>query len=330
MKYMKFAVIFLLFLVAGIAIIWWQSRKTYEVAYGMSFSRDHAVYLGLDWKEAYTAMLKELKPRFIRIPVQWNNIEKKPGVFTFADIDWQMNRAKEAGVGVTLVVGQKTPRWPECHVPDWVPALSKEEYKVALSRYVKTVVMRYMNHPATEIWQVENEPFITFDFGHCKQFDVSLVEKEIALVSTLDPAHSIMVTDSGELSFWHKAINAGDIFGTTVYRVVRTTRGRVFTYDFFPPVLYRWKATLLGRPIDQVYVSELQAEPWFTSGGPNETSLEVQKETFDPARMKKNIEFVRHIGTPRAYLWGVEWWYWMKTKKGDSAYWNIAKELQKK
>ena len=67
-------------------------------------------------------------------------------------------------------------------------------------RYVNTVVERYKNHEALEIWQVENEPFIRFRFGECNNFDKEATLEEIDLVRSIDDKHKILITDSGELS----------------------------------------------------------------------------------------------------------------------------------
>jgi len=324
---MKYALIVLLVIIFVYSLLWLTSLRFYPTEFGISFNPNHARSLDLDWRATYLAMRDELKPKYIRIAAMWSGVEPEPERFDFADVDWLMDEAGKFGAKVTLVVGQKAPRWPECHVPAWVnEAMSAEEYVHHLRRYLTESVNRYKNHPALELWQVENEPFIRFRFGDCERYRSELVRDEIALVRQLDPAHKIMITDSGELSTWRRAIRAGDFFGTTVYRVVRTPRGRVVTYDWLPPAFYRWKARLLGRARDTVFISELQAEPWFSGSGALETPLSLQAETMNPERLKDNLDYARRIGAPRAYLWGVEWWYWMREKNGEDGYWEGVRE----
>ncbi len=318
--------IIILFLGVFYTYLWFASRIKYHVDYGISFNRQHAQFLGLVWEKAYIDMLDELKPRYIRLSATWNEAESEQGKFKSPEIDWQMAEADKRGIKVALVVGQKAPRWPECHVPGWAESLSAEEYKQELLDYIKTIVERYKNNPALEIWQVENEPFIRFRFGNCERFDESLVKEEINLVKSLDQAHKIMITDSGELSTWRKASRAGDIFGTTLYRVVRTPGGHVWTYDWLPAAFYRLKAKFWSLDIKNVFVSELQAEPWFVDSNPNSASIAEQEETMNPERLQKHFDYVSRIGVTRAYLWGAEWWYWMKEKQGDARYWNFVKE----
>jgi hypothetical protein len=270
-------------------------------------------------------MLDELKPKYIRIAATWSETEEQDGVFTTEDVDWQMDEASKRNVKVILVVRQKAPRWPECHVPQWTKILDENVYRNKLFNYVRFVVERYKNNKALELWQVENEPFIKFAFGECSHYRDQLVTGEIAFVKELDPVHKTIVTDSGELSTWGKAVHAGDLFGTTLYRVVRTPRGYLWSYDWLPAAFYRIKAGLWGRKLNEMYVVELQAEPWFTDTDPTNTPITEQEKTMNPDRLKNHIEYVQRIGVSRAYLWGVEWWYWMKEKQNDSRYWNIVK-----
>ena len=58
------------------ATLWLFSFKKYPVEYGISFNKSHAESLGLDWQETYLAMLNDLKPKYIRISANWDEIEK--------------------------------------------------------------------------------------------------------------------------------------------------------------------------------------------------------------------------------------------------------------
>ena len=44
-------------------------------------------------------------------------------------------------------------------------------------------------------------------------------------------------------------------------------------------------------------------------------------------QFKKNIEFAKKTGLKEFYLWGAEWWYWMKEKQNKPEIWNEAKKL---
>jgi len=307
-------------------ILWSFSHKTYPVDYGISFSPDHASSLGLDWKETYIAMLTDLKPTYIRIAAMWSDIEHDEGTYDFSNVDWMMEQAVQQKTKVVLVVGQKAPRWPECHVPGWVSGIDSSAYHEKLLAYVKAVIEHYKDNPALELWQVENEAFIRFAFGECARFDTEAVSDELEYVRQLDPAHKIVMTDSGELSTWRLPATLSDIFGTTLYRKVRTPQGYVFSYNFLPAGFYRLKAALWGKSFDSFFVSELQGEPWFTTGSPLDTSVSEMEKTMNSDTLANNMSYATHVGASRVYLWGVEWWYFMKTQKNDSRYWDLIQQ----
>jgi hypothetical protein len=311
-------------------IFWLFSIKNYPVSFGISFDHEYAKYLGLDWKKTYQAILQDLNPKYIRVSAKWNAVEPTKDVYNFDDTDYLINEAGKKNSKILLAIGQKVPRWPECYFPDWSKSLKSEDRKAELLKYVEKVVNRYKNNPALEMWQVENEPFISFKFGECAIFDSSAVADEIALVRKSDSKHKILITDSGELSTWYPAAKTGDIFGTTLYRVVRSSNGMIWRYDWLPAGFYKIKTMLFGLSPDTFFVSELQAEPWFSNGGPTDTPLSIQSQTFNLNQFKKNTSYAEHLGTSRAYLWGVEWWYWMKTTQGDESYWDFARETLKK
>jgi hypothetical protein len=320
----------LLYIILSIIIIyglfWLTSFKKYKVDWGISFSHSHARDLGLDWKEVYDSMLTDLKPKYIRISAMWDDIEHKKGELDYSKVDWMLDLASVNGTKVTLVIGQKAPRWPECYVPNWATKLPDGEYEEVLMGFIEKTVERYKTNDAVEIWQVENEPFIRFHFGECENYNEKYVEKEIELVSRLDSRRPIMITDSGEIGTWYKASKLSDKFGTTLYRVIRNPKGKVFSYAWFPPAFYKLRAKIFGVSYENFYVSELQAEPWFSNESVTSTPKSVMEETLDLNKLQKNMEYSQKVGASRVYLWGVEWWYFMREVHGDGDYWEAVKE----
>ncbi|EKE19959.1 MAG: hypothetical protein ACD_8C00076G0006 [uncultured bacterium] len=295
---------------------------------GVTFSYIYAEQIGLDWKEAYLAMLDDLEIKHVRLPVYWDRVEKEEGAYNFSEIDWQLNEAQKRGVEVILVIGQKVPRWPECYVPKWVgedPSnLPAKRLKEKLISFDQVVVNRYRdNHPEVVSWQVENEPFL--NFGICSKVDVDLVDSEIAKVRELDPARSIIVTDSGELSLWLKAASRADIFGTTMYREVYSKEMGHWRYPIGPN-FFKAKQLLIKLFADQenAIVIELQGEPW-VAGWTIDAPVEVQLASMNSDILKDNIEFAKKTGMKEIYVWGVEWWYYMKIKQNNPTLWETAK-----
>ena len=73
-------------------------------------------------------------------------------------------------------------------------------------------------------------------------------------------------------------------------------------------------------------VSELQAEPWATVDFRG-LSVEEQFKVFGPEYFKETIEYAKKTGFNEYYLWGAEWWYWLKEKQNEPVMWEEAKKL---
>ena len=298
-----------------------------DIQWDVAFSKVFSQQLGLDWKENYLAILSDLKPKVIRLPIYWQDIEPEPGKYDFSDYDWMIEEARKTNTKLILVIGRKVPRWPECHSPFWTDKLSESEKQEKTIEYISASVEKYKNIDNLYLWQVDNEPFLPF--GDCTVFDVNFLDREIAAVRNLDPEHKIMVTDSGELSIWVRAAQRADTFGTTMYRVIWKDPVGYFKYPL-PPRFFWLKANIVhllypGKPI---VVSELQAEPW----GPQQIydlPVDEQMKSMDLSQFRANIEYAKVVGFPENYLWGAEWWYWMKTKQNRPEFWEAAQEVMK-
>lgn len=304
------------------------------ISWGITFSAKFSRSLGLDPQKNFEALLEELSPQKLRLIAYWDEIEKERGLFNFSELDWQMERAEKARTEVILAFGMKVPRWPECHIPLWAKELDIEEREKALREYMEKVVVRYLNNSHIILWQVENEPFLRF--GQCPQRERGFVDKEIALVKNFDSHRPILITDGGEFGLWRKAALSGDIFGTTMYRKIYPGfLGKIFGVIEYPfsPRYFRIKESvtrfLINDPYKKFIVIELQAEPWGRLGL-SELPLEEQLEIFSPEYFAETIQYAKETGFDEYYLWGAEWWYWLKEKHGDSRFWNLAKETLQK
>lgn len=296
------------------------------VRYGVTFSPEYARYLGIDPQKTFSTIIDEWGFKDVRLAAEWDTVEPVKGKFNFTELDALMNQSAKGGVKVILAVGQKTPHWPECHLPVWTDTLSESEYAAARNQYITTVVERYKNHPALEIWQVENEPLL--DFGNCPPFSLTDLKAELALVKKLDPAHGTLVTDSGEINSWQTTARIGDYFGTTLYKVVWNKYTGYLHYDWFPPSWYRVRTWLAGRSPATAFVIELQAEPWLPDKPITEVSFEEQDKSMSIERFKKNVAFANRVGYSRIYLWGAEWWY-LQAVQGRGEFAEYAKSLNK-
>ncbi|OGZ20678.1 MAG: hypothetical protein A2654_00075 [Candidatus Nealsonbacteria bacterium RIFCSPHIGHO2_01_FULL_43_31] len=298
-----------------------------KIAWGVNFSQRHAEYLGLDWQKTYLALIDDLGAKKIKITSQWDLIEPQERKYNFNDLDWQIRIAEEKGASVFLVMGIKTGRWPECRIPDWAQGLKKSEQQEKVLNLLKEIVLRYRDSENIWAWQVENEPF--FPFGECPWTDKEFLKKEIALAKSLDASRPVIVSDTGEFSFWITAAKLGDIVSTTLHR--RVWFKEIRTYFAYPlkPVFYWRKSQIIKNFFNkEVIGGELQSEPWCEQGI-RDCSLEEQGKTMNLQFFQENIEFARSTGLDTFYLWGAEWWYWLKETKANPEIWNEAKKLFK-
>lgn len=297
------------------------------VSWGVTFSNKFSRQLGLNPKENFKAVIEDLKVDRIRLVAYWDDIEKEKNSFDFYNLDWQINEAQKRNVKIILAIGMKVPRWPECHLPDWVKTLSVEERENELKLYLTEIVKRYKNNKTIKIWQVENEPFLSF--GECPKRGKNFLSDEISLVKSLDKSRPILITESGEIGLWPRAAKSGDIFGTTMYRrIYNKYFGRVnyhLSPDFFI-LKERMTRFLINDYNKKFIVIELAAEPWMAKQI-YETLPEEQLKSFDLDFFKDTVNYAKLTGFDEYYLWGAEWWYYLKIN-GYPEIWNEAGKLR--
>lgn len=290
---------------------------------GASFSLKYARELDIDPYACLKAALYDLGVKHLRLMSYWDLHEPTPGAYDFKELDWQFALAKKYNAQISLAVGLRQPRWPETHWSQWAKEMSDDEWQDRLLKYLETVVLRYKDHPALESWQLENEALLK-TFGLNGNFDRKRLIKEFASIKQTDPEHPVIMSlsDSYGLPF-RKPIP--DIYAMSLYRRVYG-KGK-YHISRRGPKFYKARANLIklitGR---KVFIHELQTEPW----GPKATSeltLKEQNITMNAELLKNNVRFAKDTGLLPSYLWGAEWWYWMKTKHNDPSLWNSAKEV---
>lgn len=325
-KALKYCLLGILFLLLASTAYFFVGRSPAagNIVWGVNFSQKHARDLGLDWQETYSVLLDDLKVREFKLITHWDLLEPGAGQYSFQDLDWQVKQAEERKANLLLVMGMKTPRWPECHIPVWARDLSREEQQGSILRLLREVVLRYQGSPALKMWQVENEPF--FPFGECPWTDKEFVKKEITLVKSLD-RRPILISDSGEFSFWLRTARLGDVVGTTIYKKAWFRQLNSYINYPLPAVFYWRKAQLIKWLFDKEVVGvELQAEPWCPVLL-YDCSPEEQAKTMNLEMFRDNIAFARRTGLTKFYLWGAEWWFWLKETQQDHQLWEEARIL---
>lgn len=296
------------------------------ITWGVTFSDKFAKLFDVPWKESYIALLDDLGARNLRLAAYWDESEATPGEYIFDDLDWMLGEATRRDAKVILAIGRKEPRWPECHVPTWALAKAKEAQNEKLLTFIRVTIDRYENHPAIAAWQIENEPFL--GFGECPPIDADFLDSEIR-EAELRTTHPIIVTDSGEIGRWYSAAKRGDVFGTTMYRQIQKDGLGIFTYPI-PPAFFRVKERLVRLLLwnfkKEFLVIELQGEPWMKKQL-YETDPDVQRDLLSPEKLDEYMRYAVRAGFDTYYLWGTEWWYWLKVKHNDPRYWEYIKNM---
>lgn len=330
-EYFKIFLLFLLIILVLVLIkannLREQINLTQTSTFGISYSPSYAQALGLDPRQTYQEILKDLNVKNIRLVAYWNEINPAKAKYDFTDLDYYINEAGKNNAQVILALGYKLPRWPECRSPGWLPLDNTTYRQEQQLEMVKEVIKYYEHNPTVKVWQIENEPLL--QFGICPKGDEEFLQKEVETVRAAT-SKPILMTDSGELTTWITSMKLGDYFGTTLYRTVQNDFIGRFDYPF-KPWFYRLKGSIVKNifaPKNQkIIISELQAEPW-TQKFITETPIDQQIADFPIQTLKNNVNFSKKVGFSEIYLWGVEWWYYIKIQ-GHSQYWEYAKELFK-
>lgn len=311
--------------------LWYQhSQKDKPHELGVSFISDYARQLGVDPTETYKAILDDLKVRNLRLVSYWKNIEPEKGKYDFRELDWQMNEAAKRGARVSLAIGLRQPRWPECHPPKWIDTSKPwTQWQIDLDDYISAVVKRYRDHPALKSYQLENEFFIKV-FGTCTDFSRERLASEYKLVKSLDKNHPVIVSRSNNAFGWPASSPTPDISGISIYRKVWDSdiTHRYITYPFsswYYSGLLGWAKLTTGL---ETPIHEMQAEPWTPNGLTIvQTPLKEQNKTFNAEQLKQNVKFAKNIGSRQIDFWGAEYWYYRKVILNDSSVWETAKTV---
>lgn len=305
----------------------WKHRNE-PLRIGATFIPDYARHFELDPKETMDAMINDLGIRQFRLVSYWNNIEPEEGKYDFSELDWQFEKVAQAGGKVSLAVGLRQPRWPECHAPEWLGGVDKPIWQPKLMNFMTKVIERYRNNPVLESYQLENEFFMDV-FGICPDFSRERLVDEYKMMKTLDSSHPIIVSRSNNWVGLPLGDPRPDQFGISVYKRVwdKTITKRYFEYPL-PAWFY---ASLAGGGElftgKSMILHELQTESWLPEGYDMKTaSKEELDKSLSPERLKDRIRYGVATGMKDIYLWGPEWWYFMKVKRGEPALWDTAKQ----
>lgn len=307
-------------------------HKNEPLRIGATFIPDYAAFFDLDPQDTLQKMIDDLGIRQFRLVSYWKDIEKTEGTYDFSGLDWQFNKVAKAGGKVSLAIGLRQPRWPECHAPEWAKSDPIDVWYPKLKSYMTAVINRYKDNPILESYQLENEFFMTV-FGICPDHSRWRLVDEYNMVSGLDTNTPIIISRSNN---W-VGLPLGDPrpqeFGISIYKRVwdKSLTKRYFEY---PMPAWFYSALAGGGEIftgNDMVIHELQVESWLPESYNMKTApLDEIYKSMNPERLKDRIKYGVATGMREMYLWGPEWWLFLKEKRGAPELWDTAKtELAK-
>lgn len=307
---------------------WYVTRHADEpLTIGATFIPAYAEWYGLDPKNTMQAAIDDLGIRRFRLVSYWNRIEPEPDQYNWEELDWQFDKVDQAGGTVSLAVGLRQPRWPECHWPKWAQEQPKSEWQPELYEFMAQVVERYKDRPSLVDYQLENEYFLEV-FGDCPDHSRERLVEEFNLIKSLDPDTPIVVTRSNNATpSWPVGEPRADIIGASIYKRVwdATVTKRYFEYPL-PPWFYSFLAgaaeLTTGR---NTFIHEMQTEAWAPTPL-KDTSIEEQDKSLSAEELPDRIQYGVDTGMRTIDLWGIEWWYWRKIKMNDPSLWEAGKK----
>jgi hypothetical protein len=213
-------------------------------------------------------------------------------------------------------------------MPVWAQELRDNvQWYQPLEDFIAATVNRYKSSPALESYQLENEFFLKA-FGICYDFNRDRLVSEYNLVKRLDPTRPLIVSMSNNAIGTPIGDPTPDQWAISVYKRVwdKTITRRYFEYPipaWYYAFLAGWTELTRGRP---VFIHELQTEAWTPEkyGGTKETPVQEQYKSMNAEMLKDRFAYGEATGMRSFYVWGVEWWYWLKVKKNEPAIWNTA------
>lgn len=308
---------------------------------GTSFSPRRCSRFGIPTRSTFARVL-ELGFAPIRLSAYWDEVRRDG----YAELDWLMDAAQEAGRPVVLTAGMKAMQWPEFHLPPDVnpdpdprgrvgrePGFARE-----VLDFVAGTVARYRDRIAIECWQVENEPFNRSGPRHW-YLDRGLVRREMQAVRALDPrpivlnvfAHFDAATDSqsrprqGPFGMRRPApeqtvlglLGPADVLGLDVYTAIVERRAAAGWAESAK----RWLVEARRRGRD-AWVVECQAEPWEATGGDYSNP-----RSFAPDDLVAMHDRLSAAGFSTILLWGCEYWLW-RAAEGDPRWLEAAQRCR--
>ncbi len=329
-------------------------------AFGINFSCNYAEFLMLEepggpalednrpgrteWcASTFGRVLNETGARYVRLSVEWSQVEPVAGRYDFTLVDALLAEAEAHGASVLLTVGMKGQRHPEYYIPDWALAEGLPPWGAVIERdselgrralaMVRATVGHVAASPAIDSWGADNEPYVTSPRADRWALSREFVQAEVAAIREADPRKRPVSIGHAQIfahdARWRGILEDGDALAVSIYPFRNVAfRGGAIIFPImemgpltpnFPD--HAREAAAAG---DAFWITEMQAEPWaegdirlFTPSNPS--------PNLDTAKFRRSLDYARRTGASRVYLWGSEWWLFTKERQGDSRWMELGR-----
>ena len=291
--------------------------------------------MGLDWEEALEEILNlGLNP--IRLGAYWSEIEKGKGEYNFSLLDREIQAISRQKASIVLVVGVKSPRWPEFYLPLWLreklslrPQQTLEKSLIGhyLFPFLEKTVKRYRHQQTITHFQVENEP-LNFSGPQWLRLGPELLANEVEFVRNITQKPIILNSwvemnprrrAERNLTLKEKSLETclrlADILGLSVYPSY-PGQPKIEEKDW--QIFGEWlkRARKLKK---EAWVIEMQAEPWPKEGEGKNFKDPYGNLSCSPNRVKYNFAKLQNLGFETILLWGSE--FWLRCAKENNTLW---------
>ncbi|GHO89222.1 beta-galactosidase [Dictyobacter formicarum] len=326
---------------------------------GISYRSPQVDALQLDARATLQTLLA-YPFQLIRLGAYWNRIETAPGVFSFDELDWQLDAAERAGKQIILCVGPlKTFSYPEFFVPAHQLSHPLPEHTLikpaayssllqAATAFITRLVERYGSRKSIVAWQLEHEAVDPLGVEHSWRLAAAFVAREVEALRNADPGRPIMMNGFLPtsllvgLSQWWRTRDQGDslavaqrlvdIIGIDYYprHALLSLGARTLYLDGSKSIWSQRRRQRLFASIrarrQRLMVAEGQAEPWETVTTPPNPVGQGMYSCL-PEQIIANYNTCLGWSRPElplyAYLfWGAEYWM-LRQQSGDASYLQV-------
>ncbi len=268
--------------------------------------------------ETLATILRESDASYVRISVEWSQVEPQEGVYDFRLVDALLATAENAGSHVMLGVGVKAQRHPEFYLPQWVLDQTHLAEDAVISDdpvvhdraldMVRAVVAHVASSPAIDSWQADNEPYIASSRAYSWTLSRAFAAEEVAAIHDADPlGRPVSISQAQHFVFdrrWQDALADSDILGASLYPF---RNYELFGHQFVVPIPeigplgpnYAAQARAAHAEGKQFWLTELQAEPW-DDNDIRLISPDNPSANLPPANFRKNVDYARRSAEPIA------------------------------